>query len=125
MSDKKAGEVRETAVQPFGSAVDRTPPLDEIVATLVREVQPVRIVMFGSRAQGTAGPDSDLDLMIEVDREVHPREEAIRIRQLLWPRDYSLDLKVYSPSMIAKHRGVQTSFLSEIERTGRVLYERA
>lgn len=124
MSEKKAREVRETAVQPFASVVDRTPPIDEIVATLVREVRPVRIVMFGSRALGTAGPDSDLDLMIEVDRELDPRDESIRIHQLLWPRDYALDVKVYTPSMIAERRGSRTSFLAEIEGTGKVLYER-
>ena len=39
--------------------------LAEMVEALVREVAPERIVLFGSRAQGTERADSDIDLLIE------------------------------------------------------------
>ena len=39
--------------------------LDEIlVDTLVREIAPEQIYLFGSRACGNARPDSDIDLLI-------------------------------------------------------------
>lgn len=62
--------------------------------------------------------------MVEIDRDVPRRLESVRIRLAISPRDYSLDLLVYTPEMIAKQRGVHTSFLSEIEETGRLMYER-
>ena len=34
----------------------------------------VKVVLFGSRARGTAGPRSDVDIILVV-RNVHPREE--------------------------------------------------
>ena len=50
-----------------------TVPIDdakmlEIVGRLVEAVNPDRITLFGSRARGDAGPDSDLDLLIVKDR---------------------------------------------------------
>lgn len=45
------------------------PILDEIVARIVERVRPTRIILFGSRARGTARSDSDYDLMVEADYE--------------------------------------------------------
>jgi len=45
--------------------------LDEIVARTVAVAQPVRIILFGSAARGTMGPDSDLDLLVVVRDGVH------------------------------------------------------
>jgi len=38
--------------------------LDEVVDRLVEALVPVAIDLFGSRARGTARPDSDFDLMV-------------------------------------------------------------
>ena len=49
-------------------AEPRTDPiLDEIVERLVAAYQPQRIYLFGSKARGDAGPDSDYDLMVIVN----------------------------------------------------------
>ena len=45
------------------------PILSDVIARIVARVQPVRIVLFGSRARGTARSDSDYDLMVEADYE--------------------------------------------------------
>ena len=100
-------------------------PISEVVAAVVAAADPVRVILFGSRAGGQPDHDSDIDLMVEIDRDVPRRQESVRIRIAISPRDYSLDLLVYTPAMIAKQRGVYSSFLSEIEETGRVMYERA
>ena len=38
--------------------------LDQIVRTIVDEVDPEQVVLFGSRARGDARPDSDVDLLV-------------------------------------------------------------
>jgi len=38
-------------------------PLDPVVAYF----RPRRVILFGSRARGEAGPDSDVDLLVVVD----------------------------------------------------------
>ena len=37
-----------------------------VVRRVVEEVDPLRVVLFGSRAKGNARPDSDIDLLIVV-----------------------------------------------------------
>ncbi len=38
--------------------------LHQMVETIVREVSPKTIILFGSRARGDARPDSDVDFLI-------------------------------------------------------------
>ena len=38
--------------------------LREMVQVIIREVDPLRIVLFGSRAANTARPESDIDLLV-------------------------------------------------------------
>ncbi len=40
--------------------------LEEMVRRTVEAVQPRRIILFGSAARGTMGPQSDLDLLVVV-----------------------------------------------------------
>jgi predicted nucleotidyltransferase len=56
-------------------SVEVPPPLLEAV---VRRYDPVQVILFGSRARGDAGPDSDWDLLIVVDDDTPP--EALRLR---------------------------------------------
>jgi predicted nucleotidyltransferase len=40
--------------------------LQDVVAALVRAVDPEKVILFGSRARGDAAEDSDIDLFLEV-----------------------------------------------------------
>jgi hypothetical protein len=60
------------------------PVLDRLVARLEREEACQVIVLYGSRARGDAGPDSDYDLICFRDREGPPvRETGMRDGALL------------------------------------------
>jgi predicted nucleotidyltransferase len=54
--------------------MDRTPQLDEILTVIrthaddLRRRGVLRMAVFGSVARGEARPDSDVDLMIDLDR---------------------------------------------------------
>jgi uncharacterized protein len=50
--------------------------LDELVKRTIAAVDPLRIILFGSAARGSMGPDSDLDLLIVVRDGVHRRRTA-------------------------------------------------
>jgi len=50
---------------------------DEVIASLQAHASELRaagirhLALFGSVARGEAGPDSDIDLVVELDREAH------------------------------------------------------
>jgi predicted nucleotidyltransferase len=99
------------------------PVLDEIVRRLVKTFEPERIYLFGSRARGEGGPDSDYDLMVVVRRSDLPglkREQlAYRILRgvgaakdvLVWTAD-EFDCRLHLPA----------SLPATIEREGQRIY---
>ena len=71
--------------------------VDEIVAKIVDAYRPTRIVLFGSRARGEAGPESDVDLLVVYDGPLSRREAEMGIRRLFTPQTFSMDLVVLTP----------------------------
>jgi|SRR5579863_858048 predicted nucleotidyltransferase len=105
--------------------MDSPPPIEEITRLIADAFHPRRIVLFGSRARGDATPDSDVDLMIEMDTTASPIERAIAVRTLFGLRTWSLDVVVYTPDEIDRLRRINGTLASMIDAEGRVVYERA
>lgn len=99
--------------------------VDEVVRAIVQRFHPRRIVLFGSHARGEAGPDSDLDLMIEMDSNLKPVDRAVAVGSLFLDRDWPLDVVVYTPEEMDRHRKGFGNLLSMIEADARTLYEDA
>ena len=99
------------------------PPIQEIVRRIAEAFQPRRIVMFGSRARGDASPDSDLDLMVEMETQDPPPQRVRAIDALFGLRRWAMDLIVYTPQEVEEQRRYRNSLVREIESEGKVLYE--
>ena len=100
----------------------------EMVATIVREADPDTVILFGSRARGNAGADSDVDLLI-VEREPFSphrsrRQETARLylalRKLAIPKDLLLD----SRDEFERFKDSTHHIVGRARREGRVLHER-
>ena len=100
------------------------PPVDEIVRKIVEAFAPRRIVVFGSRARGQAGPDSDLDLFVEMHSDLPPRQRVRAVSDLFGLRRWAMDLVVYTPQEVERMKDTVGTLLYTIEREGKVLYER-
>ena len=100
------------------------PPVDEIVRKIVEAFAPRRIVVFGSRARGQAGPDSDLDLFVEMHSDLPPRDRVRAVSDLFGLRRWAMDLVVYTPQEVERMKDTVGTLLYTIEREGKVLYER-
>jgi predicted nucleotidyltransferase len=109
---------------PNGLQVIDQEVIDGAVRRIVDALHPRRIVVFGSVARGEAGPDSDLDLFIEMDSDVRPVERAIRVRELLADARWPMDVAVYTPEEVADARTRFGNLMTFIDAEGVVLYER-
>ncbi|CUS33870.1 nucleotidyltransferase domain-containing protein [Candidatus Nitrospira nitrificans] len=97
--------------------------LEHVTKTIVERFHPKRIMIFGSHARGEAGPDSDLDLFIEMDTLHRPPDRAIAISEVFGLRSWPLDIVVYTPEEVRRLRNINGTLLSVIEKEGKVLYE--
>jgi len=102
--------------------------LKHLVQEIVREVDPEEIWLFGSRARGEAGPDSDVDLLI-VEREPFGPErsrlaEITRVFDALRDFPLALDVLMYSREELEKWRHSLNHIAAQCVREGRLVYER-
>jgi predicted nucleotidyltransferase len=108
------------ALKPTNAAL-----LDDIVERIASAHPRARILLFGSRAEGTARPDSDYDLVI-VTPDLHPGEPAAaRARRALRGLAVGFDLIVVTPAQWDAMRAVRGSVAREAEATAKVLRDAA
>jgi len=78
--------------------------------------------MFGSRARGDARPDSDLDLMVEMESADPPAQRVRALLALFGLRRWAMDVVVFTPQEVVEQRRYRNSLIRVIEAEGRVLY---
>jgi len=103
-----------------------TPELiDYIVEKIVQEIQPEKIILFGSYARGDFERDSDLDLFIIKDGKESSRIMRRKVDALLWGRRFPVDLIVRKPKEVEwNFRAKNPFYLYHIFKDGKVLYEK-
>lgn len=99
--------------------------IEYVIRTIVEWFDPDRVIRFGSHALGDAGPDSDLDLFIEMDTDLQPLQRTVMVDTAFGLRRWPMDVLVYTPEEVERLRGLHGTLLKMIEGEGKVLYERA
>ena len=96
--------------------------LDELVQRIVRAVQPLRIVLFGSAARGQLGPHSDLDVLVVMPDGIHRRRTAQTIYRKLLGIGFAKDVVVATESDIRDYGDNPSLVLFPALREGKELY---
>lgn len=96
---------------------------DRLLAGNGRRIR--RIVFYGSRAQGTARPDSDFDLLVVETDPVSKREEMLLLRRVLSELPYSVDVWVMGEVEFEETKYVIGGLAYPANKYGVVLYENA
>lgn len=111
-------------IVPVGCAKPVSDTLPAAVRRIVAELEPDRIILFGSYARGAPTPDSDVDLLVVMETKATSAERSWSVSRLLIPRPFPVDILVKTPIELEQALINGDCFLREILTTGRVLYER-
>jgi predicted nucleotidyltransferase len=105
--------------------------LQDIVDRLVRCSDPRRIILFGSRARGRAGPESDVDLLVVEDEPFDPGDPG-RNRLARWRRLHEslrgcrvpVDLLLFTAAEVEYWKDSINHVVYDALTEGRVIHER-
>lgn len=106
MTDVAVPEIARRAAQTLADAV----------------ASPLTVILLGSHCHGTAGPDSDLDLLVIKDVVASAYDETVRLRRALRGLPVPVDLVVVSREEAARPR---STVVIEAMREGVVLIDHA
>ncbi|MBU1670087.1 MAG: nucleotidyltransferase domain-containing protein [Actinobacteria bacterium] len=97
--------------------------LDEAVARLVEAYHPERVYLFGSRARGEAGRDSDYDIMLIVPDDAPDERRRSRMAyEKLWGTGVAADVLVWTRGYFESRADSRASLAATVLREGRLLY---
>jgi predicted nucleotidyltransferase len=99
------------------------PYLSEAVDRIVRKFHPIRIILFGSWARGSAREDSDLDLLVVLPKVEHKRKAAIEVLRALNGLPIAKDVIVTTPKEIKERGQVVGNILHPALKEGKIIYE--
>lgn len=103
--------------------------LADMVHAIVREVDPERIYLFGSRARGAARQGSDVDLLIVVRDPFGPEhscfQEINRVYRALSTFRVPNDVLLYASEEFAKWSRSINHVVGRCVREGKLLYARS
>ena len=105
--------------------VERDVKLAEIVRRLADAYRPIAIYLFGSKARGDAGADSDYDLLVVVNDDAPAERRRSRLAyETLWRfgTTGAVDAVICTQSYFDARRHLKASLPGTVLREGKLLY---
>ncbi len=97
--------------------------LNRIIEVIKRDYEPERVILFGSLADGRVHEWSDIDLLIVKKTKKRPIERCLEVCRLIRPK-IGIDLFIYTPEEYENLINERFSFLINILKMGKILYEK-
>lgn len=98
--------------------------LKEIIKRVVEEIDPNKIILFGSRAKGENKERSDYDICVLKGGVKHRRKIAQKIYRKLFGIGASVDVIVETPEKFDELKNKWFLVYSKIAKFGRIVYEK-
>ncbi|MDE0636086.1 MAG: HEPN domain-containing protein [Candidatus Poribacteria bacterium] len=90
---------------------------------IVREFDPLQIILFGSQARGDADPNSDIDLLVVFSELTDKRKIAVDIERALADVPVAKDILVSTPEELERSRTRIGSVLRYAQQEGKILWK--
>ena len=120
----KTPRLRRPETIPAGLKVSVGKSLRPAIQKIVQELNPEKIVLFGSYAYGMPNPHSDVDLLVIMKTKSPLKDRSWAVSRLLLPRPFPVDILVKTPREVKEGLETGDFFLKEILTRGKVLYDR-
>ena len=99
------------------------PEIDTLVARLVAAFDAEEVILFGSRAYGTPGPDSDADLLLVLRATAEPAPQRMaRAARVAGEARVAADVLPYTPEEIRAYLAHGNTVVRDALARGTVLY---
>jgi predicted nucleotidyltransferase len=98
--------------------------LGDSVEAIVTGFDPIRIVLFGSQANGTAQWDSDIDLLVVLPEVKDPVEDAVALRCAIGGVGRGVDVVPTDQQGLERAKTRRISVIRDAAETGVTLYDR-
>lgn len=98
--------------------------LKEITDKIVKEIDPEKVILFGSYVWGNPGPDSDIDIAVIENSDLDKRERQLKLGWILIDSGVPTDILSFTPSEIKHRTEIGDFFTKDIINKGKVLYAR-
>jgi predicted nucleotidyltransferase len=96
--------------------------IEEVARRVIERFRPLRVILFGSHADGTATEDSDVDLLVIMPFEGDSLRKSAEVRLAAHP-PFPMDLLVRTPESIRQRLDMGDRFIRDILANGKVLYD--
>ncbi len=104
---------------------DLSADLDWLVGRIRDGYEPEKIILFGSLARGDTHEWSDIDLIVVKDPNASYGERVKSLTPLIRDRLTGVDIVIYTPEEYERGKRARWGLVRDVERDGKVLYERS
>jgi predicted nucleotidyltransferase len=98
--------------------------ISNVINRIAANINPDKIYLFGSYANGQANDDSDIDLLVVKDTSEPKYKRSIELQRLLIGSKLPVDILVYTNEEFEKEKSVKYSFVNSAIKGAKLMYER-
>jgi len=96
--------------------------INEVIDRIVKNINPEKIILFGSYASGNPSEESDLDILIVKEMRMPRYKRGREVKKHLRGMKIPIDVIVYTKKEIKEWEGTKTAFINQAIKQGKVLY---